>query len=248
LGNVNNLPTDQLENLPEGVDFLFGLFEFSVHDCLPTQGPAGALMVTFHMPENTNQPDAIAVNTYFKFGPTPDNIQNHWYEFFYDEGSETGVEFLGDDIFMYFVDGARGDDIVNVADGIIVDQGGPAFVGVTSTGSSGGGWCFIATAAYGSSWEPHVVTLRQFRDEYLLTNKLGTRFVETYYRFSPPMADYIAEHDNLRSVARIGLAPLVGFSWLAMNYGMIVTLAILISMITLIVGGTCIMIRTREAN
>ena len=112
----------------------------------------------------------------------------------------------------------------------------------------GGSGCFIATAAYGSSWEPHVVTLRQFRDEYLLKNKLGTKFVETYYRFSPPMADYIAEHDNLRSVARIGLAPLVGFSWLAMNYGMIVTLAILLSMITLIVGGTCIMIRTREVN
>jgi cysteine-rich repeat protein len=112
----------------------------------------------------------------------------------------------------------------------------------------GGSGCFIATAAYGSSWEPHVVTLRQFRDEYLLKNKLGTEFVEIYYRFSPPMADYIAEHDNLRSVARIGLAPLVGFSWLAMNYGMIVTLAILISMITLIVGGTCIMIRTREVN
>ena len=58
------------------------------------------------------------------------------------------------------------------------------------------------------------MTLRQFRDSYLLKNKLGTKFVETYYKYSPSMADYIAEHDSLRSVARVGLAPLLDLvSW-----------------------------------
>jgi DNA-binding beta-propeller fold protein YncE len=33
--------------------------------------------------------------------------------------------------------------------------------------------CFIATAAYGSYWEPHVMTLRQLRDSHLLTKNWG---------------------------------------------------------------------------
>ena len=114
-------------------------------------------------------------------------------------------------------------------------------------GSSSGG-CFIATAVYGSYWEPHVMTLRQFRDAHLLTNKLGTKFVEAYYKYSRPMADYIAEHDSLRSVARIGLAPLVGFSLLAINFGIMTALTILFSLLTVIIGGTYFIVRTKESK
>jgi hypothetical protein len=95
---------------------------------------------------------------------------------------------------------------------------------VPEAASDSGGWgggCFIATAAYGSYIEPHVMTLRHLRDTHLLTNKLGTSFVHAYYRYSPPIADYIAEHDVLRSVVRVGLTPLVGFSWIAMTFGII---------------------------
>jgi hypothetical protein len=88
--------------------------------------------------------------------------------------------------------------------------------------------------------------LRQFRDSHLLTNKLGTRFVEAYYRYSPPIADYIAEHNGLRSVVRVGLAPLVGFSWIAINYGIMAALAILFSLITAIIGGACLTVRTKK--
>jgi hypothetical protein len=112
----------------------------------------------------------------------------------------------------------------------------------------GGGGCFIASAAYGSNWEPHVMTLRQFRDSYLLTNKLGTRFVIAYYKYSPSIADYIAEHDNLKSVVRVGLAPLVGFSWIAMNFGMVTALTILFSLLTMIIGGTYFIVRTKESK
>ncbi len=105
-------------------------------------------------------------------------------------------------------------------------------------GGGGGGGCFIATAAYGSYWEPHVLLLRQFRDKHLLTNKLGTKFVQAYYNYSPPVADFIANHDGLRTIVRIGLVPLVGFSWLAMHYGMICAAVVLFSMVTLIIGGT----------
>jgi len=95
-----------------------------------------------------------------------------------------------------------------------------SFVSALNTADNeGNGYCFIATAAYGSYMEPHVMTLRHLRDRYLLTNKPGTAFVHAYYRYSPPIADYIAEHDALRSLVRIGLTPLVGFSWIAMHYG-----------------------------
>ncbi len=83
--------------------------------------------------------------------------------------------------------------------------------------SSGGGsgshhgspHCFIATAAYGSWLDPHVLTLRKFRDEYLLTNSVGTWLVRYYYRHSPPIADYIRERETLRVMIRSVLAVIV---------------------------------------
>jgi hypothetical protein len=69
--------------------------------------------------------------------------------------------------------------------------------------------CFIATAAYGSYLHPQVQLLRDFRDEYLLTNAPGRAFVAFYYRHSPPLADFIARHAVLRGVARLALTPVV---------------------------------------
>lgn len=73
----------------------------------------------------------------------------------------------------------------------------------------GGGNCFIATAAYGSYLHDDVMIFRQFRDQYLLTNSLGQAFVEFYYRKSPPVAAYIAEHETLRWSVRILLTAVV---------------------------------------
>jgi hypothetical protein len=69
--------------------------------------------------------------------------------------------------------------------------------------------CFIATAAYGSALEPHVVALRQFRDRYLQHTALGRAFIRFYYRHSPPLAAVIAEHPALRSATRAVLTPVV---------------------------------------
>ncbi len=64
------------------------------------------------------------------------------------------------------------------------------------------GYCFIATAAYGTETAAELDILRDFRDHVLLKNTLGSQFVEAYYRLSPPIADFIAENDFLRAVVR----------------------------------------------
>jgi hypothetical protein len=83
-----------------------------------------------------------------------------------------------------------------------------------SSGSNGGGGggCFIATAAFGSALEPRVVTLREFRDVYLLPSNSGRAFVELYYALSPPLADVIAGDEGLKSGARAVILPAVAAS------------------------------------
>jgi uncharacterized repeat protein (TIGR01451 family)/CSLREA domain-containing protein len=72
--------------------------------------------------------------------------------------------------------------------------------------------CFIATAAYGSPMEPHVQSLRVFRDRYLLPNPVGNWFVGLYYQYSPPLAEVLRQHDDLRALVRLGLQPMVSFA------------------------------------
>jgi hypothetical protein len=66
------------------------------------------------------------------------------------------------------------------------------------------GFCFIATAAYGTDTAKELDILREFRDEVLLHNSLGAKFVSLYYKTSPPIADFISQHEVLRTATRVG--------------------------------------------
>lgn len=79
-------------------------------------------------------------------------------------------------------------------------------VDIGTVGASG---CFIATAAYGSPFEPHVQSLRQFRDRYLEQTAAGRAFIRLYYQHSPPLAQFIAAHPFLRPPVRWVLTPIV---------------------------------------
>jgi uncharacterized repeat protein (TIGR01451 family) len=101
-----------------------------------------------------------------------------------------------------------------VADASLMDPVMPNTVSGSFTdegydNDSGGGGCFIATAAYGSYLDPHVRSLRRFRDETLMHSRLGRAFVAWYYEVSPPVAQCIEKHEALRMLTRIALTPVV---------------------------------------
>lgn len=79
-------------------------------------------------------------------------------------------------------------------------------IGINQIPRSG---CFIATAAYGSYLDPHVQTLRDFRDQYMMINPVGEAFVSLYYDVSPPIARFIDDHPALKPLVRMSLLPAV---------------------------------------
>ncbi len=68
--------------------------------------------------------------------------------------------------------------------------------------------CFIATAVYRDAFHPDVQALRKFRDEYLMGNPAGRASVRFYYRYSPPVADFVARHELLRIPLRAAFVPI----------------------------------------
>jgi len=126
----------------------------------------------------------------------------------------------------YDVDGyesAYSDEVsFNSGDDATSDGGGATYDG------GGGGGCFIATAAYGSLMAPHVKILCEFRDRILLPNRFGKSFVDFYYKHSPPAANFIAEHGDLRAMVRVALVPVVGISWITLKLGLGPTLLLML--------------------
>lgn len=94
--------------------------------------------------------------------------------------------------------------------------------------------CFISTAAFGSELAQEVDTFRQFRNQFLIRNSLGSLFVKAYYQYSPPFATFIANYSPLRWLTRIFLYPLLGFVVLALQFGFLP--AVFISLLTSLIA------------
>jgi len=116
LSNVQATGNPSPGDSPAGVQFPYGFFHFRVtglnaRDCTT---------VTFHLPGTT------AINTYYKYGPTPDDPTDHWYEFMYDGRTGAEMSYAGGQIrvVLHLCDGERGDNDLT-ANGQIDEPGGP---------------------------------------------------------------------------------------------------------------------------
>jgi tetratricopeptide (TPR) repeat protein len=65
--------------------------------------------------------------------------------------------------------------------------------------------CFVATAVYGSYKHPDVIRLRQFRDDVLLSSKVGSMLVSLYYRYGPYLARRLRKREKLKNWVRKSL-------------------------------------------
>lgn len=81
--------------------------------------------------------------------------------------------------------------------------------------------CFISTAAFGSDMALQVQVLREFRNQFLLTNSYGKAFVKAYYHYSPPIAHFIEHSEILKALTRTALYPFIAVAWLAVNFGIL---------------------------
>lgn len=109
-------------NAPPSVRFRLGFYGFKTG--LASGGSTARLASAASVTVTLFLPPGTPVNTYWRYGPTPDNTAPHWYEFLFD--GTTGAEIKGNVITLHFVDGQRGDDDLT-ANGIFVDLGAPGF-------------------------------------------------------------------------------------------------------------------------
>ena len=87
------------------------------------------------------------------------------------------------------------------------------------------GRCFIAGTVYGSPNHPNVITLRKFRDNYLLTNPVGKYAVEEYYRLGPSVAENLKYFPTLSSAVRLALTPIYAIRYpIALMLGVLLLL------------------------
>jgi hypothetical protein len=234
-GTISGLTSLSTADLPDGVldgiHMPYGLFSYRIDGL----SPGAAVYITFYFP------DAIPSDAkWYKYDSADGNLLDY----------TENISIDGNKIVITITDGGSGDED-GLANGIIIDPSGPVFAQDTDTDTDtdngtdnndgSGGGCFIATAAYGSVQEHHVMILREFRDRFLLKHSLGMAFVELYYKYSPPIADYIAQHDIIRMFVRWGLFPLVWTSQAILYFGY-GTCAMLCVMMLFILGCACLLI------
>jgi len=74
--------------------------------------------------------------------------------------------------------------------------------------------CFIATAAYQSPDATPVLLLREFRDQVLLPTSWGRAFVNWYYQWSPPAAEWLTQHALFRLPVLFALSFVEILAWM----------------------------------
>ena len=71
------------------------------------------------------------------------------------------------------------------------------------------GACFVATAAWGSSFADEVRALRTFRDSFMIDTPIAADMVRAYYAYGPALAKMIRDVPPARAAVRLLLRPVV---------------------------------------
>jgi hypothetical protein len=204
-------------NIPKGalsqpVHLTASLIDPSLLPPLP-QVPLG---VPFHLGPNGltfNVP--ITIIAPYSQDPVEKNISAYWFGEGVSGWSTQGITGVSPDFTartVTFQASQLGSFTMAASAQPAVTPEGPV---AAEAGGGGGGWCFIATAAFGSPLERHVADLRRFRDRWLLTSVPGRLIVEAYYALGPAAADYIRRNPSLRGPVRLVLYPLAALASLA---------------------------------
>lgn len=72
----------------------------------------------------------------------------------------------------------------------------------STSSSSGGSGCYIATMAYGDYDHPQVIELRKFRDEFLNKSTFGRGFIRFYYKYSPLLVERLKDKQKTNGLIR----------------------------------------------
>jgi len=227
-----------IHNLPRA-----GLISFFFAACLTLSFPqvSQAIQVTLAWDPN-NEPDLAGYIAYW-------GTSSRDYPYLTDVGNNTvhTITGLEDGRVYYFAITAYDSDYNESAySAELVYPNNSNNFDSSGDGDGGGGGCFIATAAFGSPVAESVAILRQFRDQILLPNRLGRTAVVFYYKHSPPYADYIAVHDNLRRLVRWSLLPIVGLCWVILKLGLWQALAVYVLLHCFIVSIPIVIRITRK--
>lgn len=159
-----------------------------------------SLNVAYHFPNMVINESGIAVNYAKKNLRSEANL--------YDQSNGNTIKSGADYVTVQSID--EGGSVLRVyCDSILSGDNTNTSIAVPKL-------CFVATASYGHD-SGEVGLLCEFRDKCLLTNPLGTAFVKTYYAISPPIADFIAEHEGLKAAVRLALKPLIVVAEYAIN-------------------------------
>ena len=135
--------------------------------------------------------------------------------FTYDEGTVVDLEAEPEEGYRFVIWIGDVDDIADATAASTTITMNDNY-SITATFKFGTG-CFIATAAYGTPMAEEIQILREFRDEYLLTNVPGQALLDLYYNVSPPIARFITCHPSLKPIVRAGLMPVVAMCSLVLD-------------------------------
>jgi hypothetical protein len=90
--------------------------------------------------------------------------------------------------------------------------------------------------------------LREFGDEYLITDPVGKTLVEFYYKVSPPIAGFITGHPRLKPIVRAGLLTVVAMSTVVIHTSPAEKMAMVGSLVLILVTMIACVVRRGDRS